>query len=479
MEIFLNLEISDQKIRYTVIEKKGKGLVFRNRGVSTFKVDTSAVGTLTSFINDLVAAQGIKISRIFLTVNRRDTVVHQLNLANMSQEELDVVIAGEIEKLSTFVDQEFDFIYHEYPSEEEDRKKIVFAAISNQVLNFIVNEIKATNLPCHELEIAPLNVVGLFSSAKFKDSLQALIVVSENTTHLIVYKNQQVKYLYTTNIGQEALLTETICSNWAEELKRALKSYTIDTKKESIDKTWLIWDQEKFPQLIEKLSKQYSFEINPLNIQEWIGQDVNPIYLLPSVPALYTLNRSKPQFSLSHFLKTFHFEKQVRQIAICSLIFIVCAGGIFAGVVNHFYQIQRKAAVDVQKMTDQINDLEKKSPEVFKLRDEYANTREQLLFQATYVKLLNRMSWSETLSVVASELPEELSLTSFKVSDSGGVTFAGEAFRMESVAQMLRKVETSAILKQGKFSYLTQEEVNKKKIFKFGILANMKLSDEL
>jgi Tfp pilus assembly protein PilN len=100
--------------------------------------------------------------------------------------------------------------------------------------------------------------------------------------------------------------------------------------------------------------------------------------------------------------------------------------------------------------------------------------RQELLFQATYVQLLKKMSWSEALSVVASELPHELALTSFKVDESGQVTFTGEAYRMESIAKLLRTIETSSILDQGQFSYLTQEVQENKKVYSFGILAEIK-----
>ena len=153
---------------------------------------------------------------------------------------------------------------------------------------------------------------------------------------------------------------------------------------------------------------------------------------------------------------------------------MAAAGLVLGGAFVHYYQVERRALASSEEIKGKIETLEKESRELFRQRDEFLAVRAQLLAQAAYVKVLNRLSWSEVLSVVAAELPQELSLKTFKVNESSLANFTGDALRIESVSEMLRKVETSAILESGKFSFLNEQTVEKQKIFSFGIMANIK-----
>jgi Tfp pilus assembly PilM family ATPase/Tfp pilus assembly protein PilN len=485
MEIFLGLEILDQKVRYIVVEKNGKGISFRQSGESTLQVGPSAPGALSSFIKGLAVEQGLKISRVFLTLNRRDIVIHQMNLAKISKSDLEIIIPAEIEKISSFADREFDYIYHEYDT-DNNKAKIVFAAITDELLKYLLKEVEETHIPCRELEISPLNLTGLLLTPEFKEGVQGLVTVSQNTTQLLIFENQQIKYFYSTTIGQDSLFPPDLgkierqaASSWGEEIKRVFKSYSLENRQEQVDKIWLLWDRAAAPAFDSYLSKELNLNTQPLNIlPDWSGEELNPIYLLAVVPILYHIGNIKPQFSLNHFFISSQLQRYVRQMAVAALIFMCVSGLVFGGMIFHFNQTQQKAQIQLQEAQARIAKLEKGSPDLFKVQKDYIATRNQLLFQATYVKLLNRMSWSEALSVVASELPEELSLTSFKVDEAGMATFTGEALRMESIAKLLRKVDTSVVLENGKFNYLTQEEVSKTKVFRFGILAHIKQGEE-
>ncbi len=84
------------------------------------------------------------------------------------------------------------------------------------------------------------------------------------------------------------------------------------------------------------------------------------------------------------------------------------------------------------------------------------------------------MSWAEVFAIVANELPEDLALSSFKFSEHGKADIKGEAFNMESIAELIRRIDESAILNKGKFDFLREKKVKEEKLFNFGILAKLK-----
>jgi hypothetical protein len=485
MKYFLALEITDQKLRYLVLEKTGKKIIFKGAGVSNYNLDSSAPESLTKAIKEIISKAGVRISRIFLTLNRRDTVIHQLSLSKMSQTDLKIIVTGEVEKIPSFTERDFDYIYKEYETENKAKTKVVFAAVAEQLLHYVIKEVKQTGIPCQELEIAPLNMMGLLCTQEFKGSTQTVITITESSTHLIIFIDGHLKSFYTTNTGTEALfpsykngkMDTAAVLNWEEELKRVLKSYTLDHR-QIIEKSWLLWDRDVAPGFDEYLAKQFNFHIQSLNIlKEWFDQELNPAYFLTAIPAIYYLTNIQPAFSLKHFFRTSEFQNNLRHIFILSALFVILTGGALSVINYKIYQQQENSKNEVAEIKNQIDTLNSQSPALLKMHSDYMLARKKLLLQATYVKLLNRCSWSEVLSVVASELPEELSLVSFRVDESGQATFTGEAFRMESIAQLLRKVETSAILENGKFDYLSEQKIVNKKIFRYGILANIKTGE--
>ncbi len=488
---FLALQLSEQKIRYLFFEKKGKELALNRTGVSLFKVDTTLPGALAQFIKEIISQSNTKPSRIFLTINRQDTVIHQLNLPQTGQNDFEVILQGEIEKIPSLAEQNFEYVYQKYQF-DRNKTKVIFAAVANDLIKYLLAEIQQTGIPCREIEVSPLNFVGLLSKDEFKDGVQSLIVLEDRFTYFVLFQDRKIRYFYTTNIGIENIFPAELKGRidmpsyigWTEEIKRVLKSNLLENKREVVSKIWLLCDQERAGSFDEHLRKDMKWNIEAINIEKLpnikLGdlEACNSIYLLGCVPAVCFLNKINPQYSLAHFFKSSQFKRYVSQILSGAVVFAAIVSLVFGGIIYKYSQSKQNAIKKSIITEEKIRELESQSQELFKVRDEYIAIRSQLLAQATYVKLLNRLSWSEVLSVVSTELPEELSLKTFKVNESGIAVFTGEAFRMEAIAEMLRKVDTSSILEQGKFSYLTEQEVNKQKIFSFGIQANIKLSQD-
>lgn len=482
MKTLLALEVLEHTIRYIILEDKANSLAVIGTGAHAIEVGPSHPGALADCVKAIIAEHKLKVSRVFLTVNRQDSVVHQLSLSKMSSSDLDSIIAGEIDKIPQFSDRDFVYIHKAFDAQKKNMTRVVFGVIADELLQYLVKEIESVGLPCQDLEIAPLNSIGLLLSDEYKQGTQGLIVLGDHTTYLIVFNQGQINYLYSTHSGLKDLfpmsqMNTVQTSSWLEEIKRALKSYSLEEG--ALSQIHLIWDQDQAPNFNERISKEFATPVKPIDMLKSVsGESINPIYFLAAVPALYHATKLQPSFSLKHFFKDIQNQKMMQRSlvaasVVCGLLIVGCCFGLL-----HFNNVKQTALLEGNTIDQEIANIEQQSPEIFKLRDDYTKTRDQLLYQATYVRLLNRMAWSQALSAVASELPSELSLTSFKVDENGQATVTGEAFQMESVAKLLRQVESSSILENGKFDYINEQLVDSKKIFTFGILASMKLGEE-
>jgi Tfp pilus assembly protein PilN len=125
-------------------------------------------------------------------------------------------------------------------------------------------------------------------------------------------------------------------------------------------------------------------------------------------------------------------------------------------------------------ITKELKSLEKENQKLMRRYHDYLAIRQKLLDQATCVNQLNRVPWSQVFAIFSQELPEELALNSFKFSESGKAVIKGDAFSMDSIAALIRRIEDSLILEQGKFDFLTEKKYEESKYFSFGILAQLK-----
>jgi Tfp pilus assembly protein PilN len=123
--------------------------------------------------------------------------------------------------------------------------------------------------------------------------------------------------------------------------------------------------------------------------------------------------------------------------------------------------------------------LRASSADLYAKRDQYMNIREGLLNQATFIKKLNRVSWSQVFSVVSDELPQNIGLTSFEFRDGGSATFSGEALTVETIAELMRSIDSSAILTNPQFDFLREKMEGEQKIFTFGIFAQLKSNEDM
>jgi hypothetical protein len=159
---------------------------------------------------------------------------------------------------------------------------------------------------------------------------------------------------------------------------------------------------------------------------------------------------------------------------------VLGAAGYFLGLqCLEYYRKQVSIKKEITSTVEAINNLKTATQELYRQRDEYLVVRQGLLDQANYIKTLNRVEWSQVLSVFAEEMPNDMALTSFKFNENGNVSFIGDSREVETVAELLRRINNSTILEMGVFDFFTEKVVEEQKIFNFGILAKLRKNEDM
>ena len=482
----LGIEIAERTLRYVFVEKEANVYRIVKAGKSTVDVDLSVPGSLFQAIQSILETEQLSPDRIFLTVSRRDTVIHQVTLPKMSARELEEVVSGEIEKIPVFFSRNFDYIFHSYPDDDE-KVRVLFAAVGRNILDAIIREVQKTERPCRELEIFPLNLKDVLPLAGVGRGCEVLCVVHDHVTYINIIQDGEYRHFYQSSKGAQQLSTaisemgkENILANLTSEIKRVLQSYVSRGAKNKIERIWLAWDHEAEPSLDQRIAKDTGLPVEVLHLgrlEKIVASQsyqANPVYLPALTPIIFHVYHHKPTFSLSHFFRHLQLKSYVAKVVAASAIVMAVAGIVAAGVIGHFHQQTDVVIQEVASLNKEITLQKREADFLLKRHQEYLDVRDRLLKQASYVNELNRVSWSEVLAVFAKELPEDLALSQFKFSESGSASIKGETFQMEAIAELIRRIDDSAILQGGKFDFLKEKKVEEYRLYNFGILAKLK-----
>ena len=482
----LGIEVADRAVRYVYLEKKDRTYSILKAGKVTPKEDLTSPETLYGSIKKILDEQQILPARIFVSLSRRDVVIHQAVLPKMPKREIEVVVEGEIEKIPVFFHRPFEYIFQSYALPQE-RSKTIFAAIPKDILDMFFQEVQRTKMFFQDVEITPLNLKEILPPRIMGKQLEAILVIYDRHTYLAMYDQKEYKFFYKSSMGSESFAAsasefgrEHILSGWTAELKRVLKSYLLEEKNARLDRIWMVWDKEAEPALDQRIAHDLSLEVEVLetskikNIAPAEESYANPIYALALTPIVCHLNKIKEQFAFDHFFKSLRVQKYLVKITAFVLCFMLLIGGVLGIFINDLSQKTALLTREANSMADETVKLRADSKELFQEYQEYLAVRQRLLDQATYVYHLNRVSWTQVLAVVAKELPDDMALTSFKFSEAGTAQIEGTTLQMEGISELMRRVETSSILQNGRFDYLTEKEFEEQKYFQFGIMARLR-----
>lgn len=496
----LALEINDETLRYVCLEKNRKQWRVVSAGLSEGEVDICQSGSLTRAVNGILAREKIFPQKLFISVSRKDTFIHQIIIPRMSGKEIEEVVLNEIEKNPVFSNKAFDFIYKVFPH-KRDQQKVLFAALPQETINAIIKEITATRLSCHDLEVTPLNLKELIpdlggqTESGGPEAVFGLVVVHQNCTHFTIFDRSSYKVIYKIPVGMANLAASGVLlpdelRTFISQLHRIVKSFAGEHRSAPVAALWAVWDSEQAENLDKLLSDQLGLKVARLNLsvmQNFVLSDdnqLNPVYMLALTPVFHHIARTQTVFPLDHFLRSMHVARYARRSALGAAVLAAALVFIYAGF--HLFIDREVASTQSETLEVQveIQDLKRKTGDIYSLYELYRQTRERLLQQATYVRDLNRVSWSQVLAIVSTEMPGDLALTSFSFKEGGQAAIKGESYQMETISDLIRKIDTSSILQKGSFNYLKEREIIRResgendKFYQFGITARLRLKVE-
>jgi Tfp pilus assembly protein PilN len=483
---YLGLEIGEKILRFVYVTKQKNAYVMTRAGEMEVNLNFTLPGALTQAIRMIVEKEELLPKRVFVSVSRKDVLIHQQLMPKMNAAELAEVVPGEIEKIPFFYNQNFEYSYTAFMhSKEKDR--VLLVAVAQDFLKSLIDEVDATKLPFRDIEISPLNLKDILPKAPKADRCDAILVVQELCSYLCIYKGSNYLGIYRSPIGAQQIMSpvnahnqDQMLSTWVAEFGRVVKAHLVEHPQTPIEHLWLVADKAISFKVGTQLNKDLDINteiisadtLPNLKIPENI--DWNPAYVNALTPVMYTINSRKPLFALDHFFAKFQVQKYVMLLMIKTMIFLfVLVFGM--GGVNFFVKKDLAMLKDeTQRISMDIIALNQKNKYLFDQKNEYLDVRKKLLAQASYVQEINRTSWTHVLAAIATELPAELALTGFKFNDAGDVEIKGDTFDITNIAELIRKVDQSSILEGGKFDFLKEKKEKEAKLFNFGIQANLK-----
>lgn len=483
---YLALEITPSRIRFIHMVPTFHGYQVMKTGILPHTLNTLLQGDLTRVINEMLVSEKISPKRLFVTICRQGNLIRQMMMPRMNKPELDEVVTSEIEKLPAFSNHPYDYIYSAGKA-IKDKMNVVFAAVDQNTLTYVIDECRKLRIPFEHLEMAPLNIKEILPLKKSDNQNQAVLIIQEQMSYLMMLQGKEYRFIYQTGMGLQHLdpsrngqIVESVLSNFVGELQRVIKSYLSEHKMESVNKFFMVWDAHRGAHLNEMIGSKLGVDCSALtlvNIPQFkvinSEEALNPVHVLYALPMIIYLKKIKEQFALNHFFRAMNIKRYALRCVVLAGMVIGLFASVFGSRALEYYQKKNELSLQIESMAAQRQELILSSQELYQQRDEYLRTRQGLLDQATFVKNLNRVSWSEVLSVVAEEMPDDLALTSFKFNESGSVAFFGDALGVEVIAELIRRIDTSAILHEGKFDFLTEKMLEEERIYSFGILAQL------
>ncbi len=487
----LGLEVSSGVIRYVYLQKKARKLTISRCGATAFTNSLSGIKSppaLSEAIKKIILEERVVPAKQCLALSGPDTLIHQINLPKMSDSELKEVISGEIERVSVFSHKDFDYIYSEHKLDAE-RSSVLFTAITKENLDFYLQGASGSGVGLESLEISPLNLWEILSSQVEKTGHEALLVLEEKVSYLLIFSQNECRFFYAMSTGGQDLcprknepVSNSVFFVWIEEVKRLFKSYVREYKAKEIGRLWFVWDNQAIPGLDKLLADELRIKID-LPTPDILGiemadkeKEFNPIYLVALAAPLVYLKGLRHKLFFEHFLEGVKLKKAAKKTLVLSLALVFLLGASLGAVALSYFKKRNDLLKEDKKISSDISILRDQTFGLAKEARDYLTAKERLLSQATAVKTLNRISWSEVFARVEAMIPQDVSFTSFIVLDSGEVKIKGSSLKIDSLAELIRKINATPGFEEAKFESLRETEIEGKKIVEFGIYTRLKKS---
>src|SRR3989338_8508690 len=175
---FLGIEIGEKVLRFVYVARQKGNYALTRSGQIAMSLNFSAPGSLTQTIRSIVEREELFPQRVFVTISRRDTLIHQQVMPKMNPAEMEEVVPGEIEKIPFFYNQAFEYCYKIFPYTAE-KERVILVAIAENYLRSVIEEVDATKLLFRDIEISHLNLKDILPTHRAADRCEAVLVVEE------------------------------------------------------------------------------------------------------------------------------------------------------------------------------------------------------------------------------------------------------------------------------------------------------------
>lgn len=486
----LGLEISLAEIRYVYLKRKQRGFtLFKNARLSPSDfASLKEPENLTRFIQELLKQEKLSPAKICLVLSGDDFVIHQTSSPRMSDNELKEVIQGEIEGIPKFLNiKDFDYIYSSSKLDQQ-RLRVLFCALARDTLNSYTQAIQRTGIPLASLEIAPLNLLELLYVQVRRNQAQALLVLDERSSYMMIFSQNECKIFFQMATGRADLysndlqLDKSRFLSWTEEMKRIFKSHEREFGAQEIEKIWFVWDNQSEKELNKLVAEELEIETISPRLQDFGGNnkagELNPIFFLSLASPVVYIKGLKQKLNFKHFLGAIKLKKTIRRVSILVLLYMMGMGLVSRTLIYGFVSSKNNILMNQKDISQRTAYLEKQNAALKKERDAYLDTKDRLLRQAAFVRLLNRISWSEIFAKISTVLPQDISISLFDFSETGEVKIEGSTYTIDLVAQMIRKINAVSFLENAQFNFLKEKESEGKRTVEFGIVTRLKADSD-
>lgn len=327
----IGLDIGSHAVKICELAEKGNGYELVALGSALLPPDSLEDGALQDpaavgkVITSLVSNLKIKNKKVAISISGYSVIVKKINLAVMTEEELEKHIESEAEQYIPFdiEDVYLDFQDLKTNTTTEDRTDVMLVAAKRDVVDGYLNMLRAAGLQPVVVDVDAfalenafeanfsladnvalvdigaskmnINIISHGSSILARDVVLGSRQLTEQIENLFGISFEEAEALKTgESVSQEKrgeleTLFANTCSQWVTEVKRAIDFYYSNHPDETISKIVLSGGGAKIQGLTEFFAKETDIPVeifNPFKQAAVDSRSIDPAYLKSIAPEM-------------------------------------------------------------------------------------------------------------------------------------------------------------------------------------------------
>ncbi|MBN2483517.1 MAG: PilN domain-containing protein [Candidatus Omnitrophica bacterium] len=492
MSVIVNLEFSRTTIKCVCLQKKGSNLIVTQ--AHTLEADCDVFNEensekVASLLTDFFRQHHIPLGQVYFSICHGDIVFQELTLPVMPTQEVHEAIKNEIERVPRFAAEEYHYSYQRYQPPGEDKVYVLSLAIPESVFAVPLGILKAAGCAIQGFDVVPLSVLSLSEGLSAGKDV-GVLVVCQQITYLLIMRDTICQRIYLANSGtndllqsKTSMLNEPALKLWLEEIRRILKYYEVE-QHSAFPQMYIVWDNERAPNLEKRLGAFLSQEVLPLELSKTTTFSKKRNFLklnqtyVPLVGMALASN-AHHGFNLQRIWNKKKTGQYQRKIITFGVIYLVCT--LLLGGRLMFFFSQRVNSLNTyqQGLARQIEELEKRTDKLRADRAQYEQLKENILKQATVISNLNRRSWAKTFATVAENIPQGVWLGSFMFSREGECKIEGKSFYLDTLADFMRALKKTGYFSEVKLDFTKERQVEGEDFVEFGMQMKVRIVQDI